>query len=221
MNATRGWLRTVTRGWRRWRNPPAPTAPVLAERLREYPPYLVPFAGAPGALGETERAANLRHLLAVRAHRTQVLARLLEAWGIDLPRGLHAPDPAPVLASLERWARQAWPPLALADTSLADPVAWDASALDAGDRARSMLMDVAIVLGGVLTAHRRDAYWGLAEPGHGDEGRIVLVARGPVSSPTLLDVQAACLERFAAAGRPGVPRRTMGGIVLGCLKGAA
>ncbi len=132
----------------------------LPRLLASYPPYATPHPGDARSLSVAQAEENLAYLLDVRERRLQIVAELLGHFGIDLHAGLEAEDPRDLLAALDRWARDKWPTV-YRPSLTGGPLTWLALPKQGPHIVLAMLMDVAIVLGEIVTAKRPDYAWRL------------------------------------------------------------
>lgn len=135
--------------------------PPLAPLLPSYPPFDLPYPFAPSGTAAAQQAeANLAHLLSQRPARLAALAALLKPYELDLPAGLEAADPQPLLNGLHAWSSAAWRPLCT--PALVDATQWRRSRWDRSAPALySVMADVGLVLGELLMRQRPDYAWGL------------------------------------------------------------
>ncbi len=178
----------------------------LLELLVDYPPYLTPFPGQPRALSLAQCEENLHYLLEQRPRRLEIVANLLRQFDIDLSAGLSADDPRPFLESLDVWARAHWP-AAYSTAFSADRRVWLPRLKQGEHIVLAMLMDIAIVLGEVLTGKRPDYQWRLdlaPENCDMDSYRRVVMAKNPEDprwTPVSLDFEFECINSFDELGR--------------------
>lgn len=187
----------------------------LPSLLADYPPYLTPFPGEPGALSLAQCQENLRYLLDVRERRLEIAADLLRQFGIDLHAGLSAEDPRGFLQSLDAWARREWP--AAYTPAFSDRFRICLPARKEGEHiVLAMLMDIAIVLGETVIRKRPEYSWRLdLDPKNHDSisYRRVVMAKDQIDpewEETLLDFEYQCIGSFGAFGRDVPGRHPLG-----------
>ncbi len=196
----------------------------LLELLVDYPPYLTPFPGEPRALSLTQCEENLRYLLEVRPQRLQIAANLLRQFDIDLSAGLSADDPRGFLESLDVWARTQWP-AAYGTAFSADRRVWLPCPKRGEHIVLAMLMDIAIVLGEVLTRKRPDYLWRLdlaPENCDMDSYRRVVMAKDledPRWTPVSLDFEFECINSFDEFGRDVLGSYSLGYTTIAAIEG--
>lgn len=155
---------------------------------------------------------NLQYLLDVQEQRLQTAAELLGHFGIDLQAGLAAEDPREFLAALDQWAREEWP-TAYRPSLAGTPLEWVALPKQRPQIVFAMLMDMAIVLGEIVTAKRPDYAWRLDLAADNREMltyRRVVLAKAPHDprwTATPLDFEYVLLGKFDwfARGLGGYP----------------
>jgi hypothetical protein len=184
---------------RLWRRTPEPR---LAQLLRTYPPYAAPFRGPARAWTLEQANANLRYLLDRRAERLAALGRLLGAFDIALPA---APEVDPLLDQLHGWMKAEWP--LIHDPRLARDETWQASTRAGPEIVHSLVMDVAILLGELVTARRPEYSWSLDLDEQNDVDGMATFLRpvvqrpkgGPFPAPIIFDYEAIAFDQYRYA----------------------
>jgi hypothetical protein len=192
----KAWLGRLTRQRRPQRDDG------LRERLRAYPPYAAPHAGPPAALTNEQAQQNLAYLLNQREHRMSVLATWMDGEAIDIRPALNGADPMSLLYELHHWANAHWP--ALHDPKIATVQAWLRSRRSHGEIVYSLLMDIAVLLGELISRRHAGYRWSLdldATSGRNaarSHRRPVmrLVARGAMPSTVVLDLEDLVVDRY-------------------------
>lgn len=192
----------------------------LPRLLADYPPFLTPYPGEARLLSVGQCEQNLQYLLDMRDQRLEIAGELLAHFGIDLYAGLQAEDPRDLLDSLDRWARAHWP-TAYRQSLSGTPLTWLNLPKTGRNIVFAMLMDLAIVMGEIVTAKRPDYAWRLDLAPDNREMltyRRVVLAKAPHDprwTATPLDFEYVLLGKFDWFGRG------LGGYPLGYMAEAA
>lgn len=171
-------------------------------RLRGYPPYEAPHAGPPAALTLAQAEDNLEHLRLHRAQRLVLLGAWLDSEGIDIRPGLSGGDPTGLLDALHGWAHVCWP--AWHDPAIAQREVWLRSRRTGPEIVYSLLFDVALLMGELISQRHGGYRWALAldEGTGGDDRRgcrrpvLLWPAQGMLPSPVQLDLEGIVVSRY-------------------------
>lgn len=165
------------------------------QRLDDYPPYRAPHVDLPINFGVEAARANLEYLLSSRGDRLAAIGAHLRKSGVDIRGALAGEDHKPLLRAIHQWAAREWPDYH--DPSIATREVWLVSSRSGQEIVYSMLMDVAILFGELITTRRREYTWSLdLDPGNKADGMIsynrpvVQIPKGePFPAPIIFDLE--------------------------------
>jgi hypothetical protein len=187
----------------------------LVRRLKSYPAYRAPYAGVPWSLTIQQAEANLLYLLENRQQRLRILGDVLSEGDVNLASDLSTADPSDLLAQLHTWTKRYWP--SLFDRRLASIDTWLASSREGREIVYSLLIDVAILLGDLVTTKNPHYMWSLDldpenenDPLKGKDGMlsykrpVVQIPKGGAfPAPIILDFEDIVVALYRRGDSPG------------------
>ena len=122
--------------------------------LEKYPTYDLPYVSRNSSLSRKEAAANYAFFKQEKNYRLKIILELLNRFGVSID--VTKPSKRAIL-SLDEWAYQQWPDIYFHSLYLTNTAGFSLSGFEM--RVRSLLFDVAVLLGECYLAVNEKAEW--------------------------------------------------------------